>query len=247
MFTPGTLALFLAWAFFSEVVGTMAGFGAATVLTPVAAHFMDMRTAVAVVAFFHIFGNASRVHLFWKDVNWRLFFRFGLAGILFSVLGAWLSSRISSDGLKAVFGAFLVTYSLASLAGARWTLPSRPATAAWGGVLSGFVAGLIGTGGAIRSAFLMAFGLPKDAYIATSAMIALVIDATRLPIYAAQGFLTRETLWPLLGLFLVANLGARVGKKLVARIPQARFTLFILWVLLVMGLKMLWDGLSAAS
>jgi uncharacterized protein len=244
VFTPLSLAAFLAWAFFSEVVGTMAGFGAATVLTPVAAHFMDMRTAVAVVAFFHICGNASRVHLFWRNVDWGLFARFGVASVLFTLGGAWLSGRMPSEALRAVFGGFLVVYAGLSLLGARLSLPARPATAAWGGVLSGFVAGLIGTGGAIRSAFLMAFGQPKERYIATSAMIALVIDGMRLPVYAAQGYLSREVFWPLAGLLVIANLGARTGKRLVSRIPQAKFTLFVLWVLLLMGIKMLWDGLS---
>lgn len=223
----------------------MAGFGAATVLTPVAAHFMDMRTAVAVVAFFHICGNASRVHLFWRKVNWPLFARFGLASVLFTLGGAWLSGRIPSAALRAVFGGFLVIYALLSFWGKKANLPPRPSTAFLGGVFSGFVAGLIGTGGAIRSAFLMAFGQPKEEYIATSAMIALVIDGMRLPVYVAQGFLTREMLWPLAGLIVVANVGARVGKKLVVRIPQERFTTFVLWVLLLMGAKMLWDGLAA--
>jgi len=55
-------ALFLACAFGAEVIGTMAGFGAATILTPVAALFMDIKTAIAVVAAFHLFGNASRLY-----------------------------------------------------------------------------------------------------------------------------------------------------------------------------------------
>jgi hypothetical protein len=37
-----------------------------------------------------------------------------------------------------------------------------------GGVISGFMAGLIGTGGAIRGVTLAAFGLEKDIFIATS-------------------------------------------------------------------------------
>ena len=36
------------------------------------------------------------------------------------------------------------------------------------------LAGLIGLGGAIRSTFLVAFNLPKEVYIGTSALIAFV-------------------------------------------------------------------------
>ena len=42
--------IFLAAAGFAGVVGTMAGFGAATILTPVASYFMNIKTAIAIVA-----------------------------------------------------------------------------------------------------------------------------------------------------------------------------------------------------
>ena len=46
MISPATWALFLVCAFVAEVIGTMAGFGAATVLTPIAALFMDIKLCV---------------------------------------------------------------------------------------------------------------------------------------------------------------------------------------------------------
>lgn len=58
-----------------------------------------------------------------------------------------------------------------------------------GGALSGFTAGLIGTGGVLRGAFMTLFGLSRERYIATIASIALLVDLTRIPIYFSQGFL----------------------------------------------------------
>lgn len=46
MASQGTWLLFLACAFAAEVIGTMAGFGAATILTPIAALFMDIKAWV---------------------------------------------------------------------------------------------------------------------------------------------------------------------------------------------------------
>jgi len=48
--SPEAWGLFLACALGAEIVGTMAGFGAATILTPFAALFLDMKTAIAMVA-----------------------------------------------------------------------------------------------------------------------------------------------------------------------------------------------------
>ncbi len=66
----GEWLLFLAGALIAEVIGTMAGFGAATVLTPIAVLFMDVKTAIAVVACFHLFGNGSRLGFFGRLVHW---------------------------------------------------------------------------------------------------------------------------------------------------------------------------------
>jgi len=77
-----SLWIFLACAFAAEVIGTMAGFGAATVLTPIASFFMEIKTAVAVVACFHLFGNASRIAFFWRDLKWAIVRQFGLAAVL---------------------------------------------------------------------------------------------------------------------------------------------------------------------
>ena len=49
--------IFFVAAFFSEVLGTMAGFGSSTVFLPIALFFFDFRTALILVAIFHMSGN----------------------------------------------------------------------------------------------------------------------------------------------------------------------------------------------
>ena len=58
-----------------------------------------------------------------------------------------------------------------------------------GGGISGFITGIVGTGGALRAIFLTGFNLEKTKYIATAAVIALATDSTRIPLYLYQGFL----------------------------------------------------------
>lgn len=231
--------LFLLAAFGAEVIGTMAGFGAATVLTPVAAAFMDIKTAIALVAVFHLFGNTSRLVVFRGNVDWRTVLHFGLPGVALSVVGALVSDRLPSRTLTIVFGSFLMLYVLWSALFPALTLkPSRPAL--WGGgVCSGFIAGLIGTGGAVRSACLIVLDLSKERYIATSAAIALAVDATRVPVYLAHGFLGGKDEWRLLlALLPVAFLGASCGRKAVSRMPAPLFRRFLLVFLFVVGFKM---------
>ena len=239
----GSLWVFLACAFGAEILGTMAGFGAATVLTPIAGFFMDMKTAVAVVACFHLCGNASRLYFFRRQIHWTIVKRFGLAGVLLSFVGAHTASLLPSPAIRVLLGAFLVVCVV---------LEARPVTALrvpatttmlmGGGIASGFIAGLIGTGGAIRSVCLLAFGLPKEAYIGTSAVIALMVDATRLPVYLTQQFIPQSLVPVVWRLTLVAFCGAWVGQRVLRVVSPTRFKQFVLLMLVLMGAKLIIDG-----
>ena len=114
------------------------------------------------------------------------------------------------------------------------------ANAFLGGSLSGFLAGLIGMGGAIRSSFLLAFNLAKEVYVATSAMIAVVIDLTRIPTY----IFTRAVEWSpdfiLIPLLVIsAYFGVRVGKNLLNKINQETFRRIVSAALLLAGVKIM--------
>lgn len=242
--TPEAIGLFLACAFIAEIIGTMAGFGAATVLTPIAVWFMDIKTAVAIVAAFHLCGNASRLYFFGRQIRWRIVWQFGLIGVAGSFVGAELASRVSASALQVALGVFLLVYvglEVSRLTAVR--LPATPPTLVIGGALSGTIAGAIGTGGAIRSVCLLAFGMRKEAYLGTSALIALIVDATRLPVYTAQGFLPRAMAPVMLALLAVAFGGAWVGQRLVRRLSADVFKRLVLGVLAMMGVKLLLDGL----
>ena len=107
---PAAWLLFLTGAFVAEVIGTMAGFGAATVLTPIAACFMDIKIAIAVVACFHLFGNGSRLLFFGRHIHWRTWAQFGITGVLASLVGAAVTAQLPSSMVKLAFGLFLLLY-----------------------------------------------------------------------------------------------------------------------------------------
>lgn len=239
----GEWLVFLVGAFVAEVIGTMAGFGAATILTPIAVLFMDVKSAIVVVACFHLFGNASRLVFFGRHVHWKTWGQFGITAIVLSFVGARVTASLPSAAIMLLFGLFLLVYvGLSLTASSRFQLSNAPLVLAGGGVVSGFIAGLLGTGGAIRSACLLAFRLPKEVYIGTSAAIALVVDATRLPVYLAGGFLPSRIVPVLISLVVVAFAGAWVGQRLVRRIRAELFRRVVLGMLTVAGVKMALDG-----
>lgn len=89
-----------------------------------------------------------------------------------------------------------------------------------GGILSGFFGGLSGHQGALRSMFLLRAGLSKEAYIATGVVIAVLIDISRLLVYATIFTTLGDDLnYQLLAIVtLCAFAGAYIGNKLVKKI-----------------------------
>ena len=233
--------LFLPIAFISEVVGTIAGFGSSTIALPLSLFIFDFHTALALVAFLHIFGNISRIGLFRHGLDKRLLLQFGLPSIALTLVGALLVQRVSQDLLKMMLGLFLIMYTFWSWSG-KFTIRSSITASVIGGSLSGFFAGFIGTGGALRSAFLTAFGLSKEKYIATAAAVALAVDVTRLPIYLKDGFLQPQYYWMLPVLLVIALGGSFVGKQITNKISQPVFKRIVLIAIFIIGIKFVLTG-----
>jgi len=236
--------LFFILAFISEIIGTIAGFGSSTIFLPLSLFFVDFKTALILVAFFHIFGNLGRITFFKHGLNKKLILIFGVPSVILTIIGALLVNYISQNTLKLVLGIFLLIFSISSIINPDFKFKPSNKNAVMGGGLSGFLAGLIGTGGALRSTFLTAFNLKKNMYIATAAAIALAVDITRIPIYFGQGFLEQEFYIYLPLLFIMAIAGSYTGKKIVDKIPQSSFRKFVFIVIAIMSLKFIYDGIT---
>ncbi|MEJ2240884.1 MAG: sulfite exporter TauE/SafE family protein [Candidatus Bathyarchaeota archaeon] len=237
-------ALFWLAAFFSEVIGTMAGFGSSTIFLPVALFFFDFKTALILVAFFHMSGNIGRITFFRHGFNRRLLLTFGVPSIILTILGSLLINYISSEILKGVLGVFLIVFSLTSLLKPGFSFPSSTKNSVIGGSISGFFAGLIGTGGALRSAFLTSFNLKKSVYIATAAAIALAVDVTRIPIYFGSGFLEQQFYYYIPLLFFLAISGSFAGNRIVTKIPQPTFRKIVQLAIILVSIKFVYDAIT---
>ncbi|MBI2613274.1 MAG: sulfite exporter TauE/SafE family protein [Candidatus Levybacteria bacterium] len=236
--------LFFASAFISEIIGTVAGFGSSTVFLPLALLFFDFKTALILVALFHVFGNFGRISFFRHGLGKRTLLIFGIPSVVLTFLGALLVNYTPQDFLKGILGVFLAIYSILFLYKDDLKIKQSLSSSIIGGGLSGFLAGLIGTGGALRGAFLTAFGLSKEKYIATAAAIALAVDFTRIPVYFAQGFLNREFYAYIPFLFAVALAGSFTGKQIIKKVPQKKFKKIVLVAILIVGIKFVYDFLS---
>lgn len=231
---------FLVFSYIAAIIATLAGFGSSTLLIPLAIMFMDAKTAIFIVACFHLFNNAFKIKAFWGKIDFKTFMLFGIPSIIFAFAGAILISVMPVDTIKKTIALFLIIFAIYSLLRPKFVIRETRVNAVVGGSLSGLLAGLIGLGGAIRSTFLISFNLSKEIYVATSAMIAFVIDLTRIPTYLFSKMVQDTSYYILLPfLILSAYFGVKTGKMLLGKINQEIFRRVVLVAILLVGVKLL--------
>jgi uncharacterized membrane protein YfcA len=236
--------IFIVTGFFSEIVGTMAGFGSSTIFLPLASYVFDFQTALVLVAIFHFFGNLSRIAFFRHGLEKNVLLLFGVPSFVFSLIAATLVGELSQILLTFMLGLFLIVISTAFLLRPKLAFPANAKSLVLGGGISGFIVGLIGTGGALRAAFLTGLKMEKEKYIATAAVIALGTDATRIPSYISAGFLSEQYYYLIPILFGTAVAGSYVGRKIVTTINQDKFKKMVLIAVILVSIKFIVDGIT---
>lgn len=230
-----TLVLFLLLALVAEILGTVGGFGSSLFFVPLAGYFLDFHSVLGITGVFHVASNLSKIILFKKGVDKKLLLTMGIPALVFVGLGALLSKYINVSVAELIMACFLIILS-STLLIKEITIKPTLTNAISGGILSGFLAGLIGTGGAIRGLTLTAFNLNQQAFIATSAIIDLGVDGTRSIIYAFNGYVHLHDLYLILLLFIVSFIGTWIGKKLLTRVSEKVFKRIVLSLILITGI-----------
>lgn len=243
-------------AFGASALTFFSGFGLGTLLMPAFALFFPVEQAIVWTAIVHFLNGLFKVSLVGRHANWRIVRDFGIPAIGGALAGSYLLGSLAS-------GAPLATYSVSSLTAtvtpvklaiglvlllitfAEWGASSerfaaKPRFIPVGGFFSGFLGGLSGMQGALRSAFLIRAGLSKEAYIGTGVMVAMLIDVSRLAVYlrdlsAQRAHLDYRLLgFAVLSAFLGAFLANRYLKKITMETVQR--IVAILLVLVAFGL-----------
>ena len=224
----------------------MAGFGSSTIYLPLASYLLDFKTALVLVAIFHFFGNISRIAFFRHSMDKNVLLLFGIPSFVLSLMGATLVGDISQTVLKFMLGIFLIAISVTFLVKPALAFPANAKSLVLGGGISGFIVGLIGTGGALRASFLTGLKMEKEKYIATAAVIGLGTDATRIPSYISAGFLPEQYYYLIPILFGTAVAGSYIGRKIVTRIDQDKFKKMVLIAVILASIKFIFDGITAS-
>ncbi len=236
------------------------GFGLGTLLLPAFALFFPPAVAVGLTALVHFANSLFKLVLMGRHADRGVVLRFGLPALAASLLGAWLLTRLAglpvlatwSWGesvhtitlLKVVLALLMLAFALEEVLPLPkgGTLDRRHLPL--GGVLSGFLGGLSGHQGALRSSFLIRAGLSKEAFVGTGSVISGLVDLSRLGVYAWGLWLTGHHGIPqgkaplVVAAALAAFVGASLGKRLLKKVEvdTIRRIVSVLLVAVALGL-----------
>jgi uncharacterized membrane protein YfcA len=234
-----TLLLLLLLGLFAGTIGGIIGFGSSVILMPALVLMYGPRTAVPVMAVAALMANASRVAVWWREVDWRACAAYSITAIPAAALGARTLITIPPRIADGVLGLFFILMIPAR----RWMV-SRKLRIGLGqlalvGAVVGYVTGIVVSTGPINTPFFLAYGLVKGAFIGTEALGSLGMYVSKALTFRSFGALPNDAIVQgvIIGSSLMA--GSVVAKRFVLKLPPERFYLMMEAVLLFAGLSML--------
>lgn len=169
-------------------------------------------------------------------------------GALLGVLAAYLlAAKVSDMAVGFAVGVISIGFALRRmLAGGQ--IERRVRRPSWsGGTLWGFICGFTSmiahAGGPPFQIYVMPQKLPPASFIGTGALFFAALNWVKVAPYIALGQFSSANLLASAALLPVAILSTFAGIWLIRRVPAERFYGIIYWLLLVVGAKLIWDGI----
>jgi len=232
-------ALLALVAFFAGSIASITGFGIGTILTPYMALTFGVKLAVAAVSVPHFVGNALRFWTLRHQLDKRVLRTFGVMSAAGALAGSLLHVFAANPALKVVLGVLLIVAGVLGVTGRESHLRLGRVGAWIAGGLSGFFGALIGNQGGLRAAAMLAFDVSKASFVATATATALIVDAVRMPIYAAHEGRAIAALFPEVTIAAVAVVcGTLMARRLFGRIPEPLFRRLVGGLVLILGIAL---------
>ena len=225
------------------------GGGLGFVSTPLLALVMDPGKAAGLMLPLLMLMDLGSLPPYWRKWSWPEARRL-MVGMVPGVVVAALTFRmISADGVRLMVGGIAVGFVVFQiLRDQGWLRPGRVFdTPGWGhfwGAVTGFTSFASHAGGPPASMYLLATGLDKLRYQATTVVAFWWCNAIKVPPYLMLGMFDTEGAKAGLMLAPVALAGVAIGVWAHNRVSETWFFRVTYVLLLATGLKLIWDALT---
>ena len=225
---PAIIAALAVVAFFSAVIGGMAGLGSAIIMIPALTFAVGIREAVPIATVAVMMQTWSRIwvnrHLIDRSVvKW-----FFIGAFPTSIVGATAFANLPADLLQKGFAVFLlliVAFRHTRLAQGGMRMSPRAFTGVGAG--QGFLSALFGGAGPFGASFFLAYGLRRGAFVGTMASGMTIINVVKIGIYGTFDLLDSQALILAISLGLVMVAGAYIGGAITNRVSDKAFVYIV--------------------
>jgi len=186
----------------------------------------------------------------WRGrADWRVLRTLLPGAVLGIVAGSLVFFTLDVRWVKVILGAESILFALHRIVAHR-AIAARPARGpshahgGFWGALGGFTSTLAHAGSPPLMQYLLPLKLDRDTLVGTSVIFFTVVNAVKLLPYGLMGLLDASGLTTALALAPAVPLGYWAGLRLVRALPEQWFQMLVEWSLLLIGIKLLWDGLA---
>ncbi len=234
MFDLASLALG-ALGLFAGVLGGVIGFGTTIILMPLLVYQFGPMQAIPIIAITALVANASRILIWWREIDWRLTGVYSLTAIPSVVLGANTLVLLDDRFIEVLLGVFLILL----IPVRRWVRTRQFTVRLWQmaivGAVIGYLTGIVATTGAINTPFFLAYGLTKGAYLGTEAASSLSIFITKGIVFHRLGVIDATAIMQGLWIGACVFAGSLLSRRIVLALPEQVFLRLMEILMLVSG------------
>lgn len=164
------------------------------------------------------------------------------------VIGYFTASYIPVEGITIVIGLVGAAFALTAIVGPKTPRDAREARTGPGlfwGTISGFTSFVSHAGATPFQIYALPLGMDKLTFAGTMIIAFAYINMIKLIPYYMLGQLSVSSLQTAAYLMIPAIAGVFCGIRLVRWMPEQRFFQVIVWALLVLSLRLIWQGTTA--
>ena len=225
-------------SFFSSFISSIIGFGGGMLLLGVLALNFSGSVIIPLHAIIQLGSNLNRLIFFKFKVKWNVIIPFALGCIIGVPLGGFFSLSINENIIKILIAFFIIFNTISRLPALNQN------RLFFTGIISSFLSTIVGVTGSLISSVIQSYKLQKSEYISSCAFLLFTQHFLKCILFGLLGFAFIDYFLLIFLVIIAGIFGTFVGKMLVLRIPEKIFLLTIKFILIVISLNLLINGIS---
>jgi len=217
--------------------------GVGVITVPLMSIYIGPIQAAAIMLPLLILMDIFSVRAWWRNKRNDLL-RLMLPGAVLGIfIGYLLFDYLNDDILRILLGILSISFALwGLLKGARLGRFTSARVGQVAGTVAGFTSFLAHAGGPPMNFYLLPQKLPREQFLGTAVVFLAAVNFVKLFAYSALGQINTDNLTLGLVLAPVAWVGIRLGLIIQKRLNDQLFYRIILIMLLIVGSKLMLDG-----